>query len=121
MSPVRLGDAQPCVRGPPVVARSVLCCSVTGAQYQCCVARCLEGAWWSQAGDGACLLSNLVVTWGLASWVAGMTLGSCLASSATFVFVPGFVYASGLPPLVGFTVPLIAGITVGLVMPGPRF
>jgi len=47
-------------------------------------------------------------------WVAGITLGACLASSATFVIVPGFVYAEGLPALVGFTLPFIAGIAVGL-------
>ncbi len=48
--------------------------------------------------------------WGM----AGITLGACLASSATFVLAPGFVYAEGLPALIGFSVPLVAGIAVGL-------
>ncbi|HJN72960.1 MAG TPA: hypothetical protein QGF58_03400 [Myxococcota bacterium] len=53
-------------------------------------------------------------------WVAGITLGACLASSATFVIVPGFVYSEGLPALVGFTAPFIAGIALGLfVFTGP--
>lgn len=52
----------------------------------------------------------------MSPWVAGITLGACLASSATFVIVPGFVYAEGLPALVGFTLPFIAGITAGLVI-----
>lgn len=54
-------------------------------------------------------------------WVAGVTLGACLASSATFVIVPGFVYAEGLPALVGFTLPFLAGLGVGLLLFAPRF
>jgi SSS family solute:Na+ symporter/sodium/pantothenate symporter len=57
----------------------------------------------------------------MSPWVAGMTLGACLASSATFVLFPGFVYADGLPALIGFTLPLVAGIAVGLLVLGPRF
>lgn len=57
----------------------------------------------------------------MSPWVAGMTLGACLASSATFVLFPGFVYADGLAALVGFTLPLVAGIALGLVALGPRF
>jgi SSS family solute:Na+ symporter/sodium/pantothenate symporter len=53
--------------------------------------------------------------------VAGITLGACLASSATFVIAPGFVFADGLAGLIGFTVPLIAGISVGLVTLAFRF
>ena len=53
--------------------------------------------------------------------VAGVTLGACLASSATFVIFPGFVYADGLPALIGFSVPLIGGLLVGLVLLAPRF
>ena len=53
-------------------------------------------------------------------WVAGLTLGACLASSATFVIVPGFVYAEGLPALIGFTLPFVGGIALGLlVLTGP--
>ena len=53
--------------------------------------------------------------------VAGLALGACLASSATFVIVPGFVYADGLPALIGFTLPLIAGLGVGLFALAFRF
>jgi sodium/pantothenate symporter len=53
--------------------------------------------------------------------MAGITLGACLASSATFVIVPGFVYAEGLPALLGFTLPLLAGIAVGLLGCAFRF
>jgi len=54
-------------------------------------------------------------------WMAGVTLGACLASSSTFVIMPGFVYASGLPALLGFTVPLLIGIALGLVTLAYRF
>ena len=47
-------------------------------------------------------------------WMAGITLGACLASSSTFVIMPGFVYASGLPALLGFTLPLLLGVGLGL-------
>ena len=53
--------------------------------------------------------------------VAGMTLGACLASSSMFVVMPGFVYADGLPALIGFSLPLIAGLAAGLLLLGPRF
>ncbi len=53
--------------------------------------------------------------------MAGMTLGACLASSAMFVIMPGFVYAEGLPALIGFSLPLVAGIAVGLWLLAPRF
>ena len=54
-------------------------------------------------------------------WVAGLTLGACLASSATFVIFPGFVYKDGLAALIGFSVPLIAGLATGLAVFSPRF
>lgn len=54
-------------------------------------------------------------------WMAGITLGACLASSSTFVIVPGFVYSEGLPALLGFTLPLIAGIATGLFTMAYRF
>lgn len=54
-------------------------------------------------------------------WLAGLTLGACLASSSVFVIMPGFVYAEGLPALVGFTLPLIAGLGLGLALLAPPF
>jgi SSS family solute:Na+ symporter/sodium/pantothenate symporter len=54
-------------------------------------------------------------------WMAGITLGACLASSSTFAIVPGFVYAEGLPALLGFTLPFIAGIAIGLFSMAYRF
>ncbi len=53
--------------------------------------------------------------------IAGLALGACLASSATFVIIPGFVYADGMPALIGFTLPLIAGLGVGLFALAFRF
>ncbi|MCB9777039.1 MAG: hypothetical protein H6742_00580 [Alphaproteobacteria bacterium] len=57
----------------------------------------------------------------MSPWMAGLTLGACLASSSTFVIMPGFVYADGLPALLGFTVPLVAGLALGLVLFAPPF
>ena len=57
----------------------------------------------------------------MSPWIAGVTLGACLASSSTFVIAPGFVYAEGLPALIGFTVPFIAGLGVGLLVFTPAF
>jgi len=54
-------------------------------------------------------------------WMAGVTLGACLASSSTFVIMPGFVYASGLPALIGFTLPLLFGVALGLWTLSYRF
>jgi SSS family solute:Na+ symporter/sodium/pantothenate symporter len=53
--------------------------------------------------------------------IAGITLGACLASSATFVIMPGFVYQEGLPALIGLSLPTIAGIAVGFAVLAPRF
>ncbi len=53
--------------------------------------------------------------------VAGLALGACLASSAMFVIMPGFVYAEGLPALLGFSLPLVAGVAVGLWVLAPPF
>ncbi len=53
--------------------------------------------------------------------VVGVTLGATIASSATFVLYPGFVYADGLAALVGFSLPLVAGLLLGLVVFAPRF
>lgn len=54
-------------------------------------------------------------------WVVGITLGASLASSATFVLYPGFVYADGLAGLLGFSIPLVLGLGTGLVLFAPRF
>jgi len=54
-------------------------------------------------------------------WVVGVTLGATIASSATFVLYPGFVYADGLAGLIGFSAPLVAGLLLGLVVFAPRF
>lgn len=53
--------------------------------------------------------------------MAGLTLGACLASTATFVINPGFVYAYGLPALLALTLPLFAGVFFGLWVLGPGF
>lgn len=53
--------------------------------------------------------------------MAGMTLGACLASTATFVINPGFVYQYGLPALMALTLPLFAGVFAGLAFMGPGF
>lgn len=53
--------------------------------------------------------------------VAGVTLGACLASSATFVIFPGFVYLDGLAALIGFSLPLIAGLATGFLLFSPPF
>lgn len=54
-------------------------------------------------------------------WLVGLTLGACLASSATFAIMPGWVYAEGAAALIGFTLPFVGGIAVGLVVLAPRF
>lgn len=54
-------------------------------------------------------------------WMAGITLGACLASSSLFAIMPGWVYTDGLPALMGFTLPLIAGLATGLWLFAPRF
>lgn len=70
----------------------------------------------SQGGDGFAVGGGR-----MNPWLAGMTLGACLASSSVFVIMPGFVYADGLPALIGFTLPLIAGLGLGLVLFAPPF
>ena len=60
-------------------------------------------------------------TGNMSPWIAGITLGACLASSATFVLFPGFVYADGLAGLIGFGPPFLAGLCAGLVLLAPRF
>ncbi|MED5371382.1 MAG: hypothetical protein VX899_10240 [Myxococcota bacterium] len=57
----------------------------------------------------------------MSPWVAGITLGASLASSATFVIMPGFVYNEGLAALMGFGPPFIAGIALGLLVFSKRF
>ena len=53
--------------------------------------------------------------------LTGMTLGACLASTATFVINPGFVYAYGLPALLALTIPLFAGVFAGLALMSKGF
>ncbi len=53
--------------------------------------------------------------------MAGLTLGATLASTATFVINPGFVFAYGLPALLALTLPLFAGVFCGLLLLGPGF
>lgn len=53
--------------------------------------------------------------------VVGITLGASLASAATFVLYPGFVYKDGLAGLAGFSIPLVLGLLTGLVVFSPRF
>lgn len=53
--------------------------------------------------------------------LAGLTLGACLASTATFVINPGFVYAYGASALLALTIPFFIGIFAGLLLLGPGF
>src|SRR5688572_57379 len=53
--------------------------------------------------------------------LAGVTLGATLASTATFVINPGFVYQYGLAALLALTLPLFAGIFAGLLLLGPGY
>lgn len=53
--------------------------------------------------------------------LVGLTLAASMASTATFVINPGFVYAYGLSALIAFTVPMIAGMFVGLILLARRF
>ena len=57
----------------------------------------------------------------MSPWIAGVTLGSCMVSSATFVLFPGYVYADGLAALLGLGVAHLAGVSTGLFVFAPRF
>jgi len=48
--------------------------------------------------------------------LVGLTLAASMASTATFVINPGFVYTYGLSALVAFTLPLFAGMFLGLAV-----
>lgn len=48
--------------------------------------------------------------------LVGITLAASVASSATFVINPGFVYAHGVAALMHFGVAATAGVTLGLVV-----
>lgn len=48
--------------------------------------------------------------------VVGITLAASIASTATFVINPGFVYVHGLSALMHFGVAVIAGLALGLVV-----
>lgn len=53
--------------------------------------------------------------------VAGMTLSASIASTATFVINPGFIYAHGISALLHFGVAASAGMALGLVLVCGRF
>ena len=53
--------------------------------------------------------------------LVGLTLAASMASTATFVINPGFVYQYGLSALIAFTAPMIAGMFLGLVLLSRRF
>lgn len=74
-----------------------------------------------RAGNASGASSFAVGSGHMNPWVVGVTLGASLASSATFVFYPGWVYVEGLAALIGFSVPLILGLLSGLVLFAPRF
>lgn len=48
--------------------------------------------------------------------LVGLTLAASMASTATFVINPGFVYRYGVSALVSFTVPLFVGMFLGLAV-----
>lgn len=74
------------------------------------------------AGRGNTSASSFAIGSGqMSPWIVGITLGTSIASSATFVLYPGFVFADGLAALVGFSLPLIVGLLTGLVLFAPRF
>jgi sodium/pantothenate symporter len=50
------------------------------------------------------------------SWLVGITLAASLASTATFVINPGFVYAHGVSALMHLGVAAGAGLTTGLLV-----
>lgn len=72
-------------------------------------------------GKNRSAASFAIGTGNMSPWIVGVTLGASLASSATFVFYPGYVFTDGLGALIGFSVPLIAGLLVGLLLFAPRF
>jgi SSS family solute:Na+ symporter/sodium/pantothenate symporter len=53
--------------------------------------------------------------------LVGMALAASIASSATFIINPGFVYAHGLSALLHLGVSATAGITLGLVLMSKGF
>lgn len=53
--------------------------------------------------------------------VAGMTLSASIASTATFVINPGFIYAHGISALLHFGVAASVGVALGLTVVCGRF
>ncbi len=51
----------------------------------------------------------------MSPWVVGLTLGASMASTATFVINPGFVYVHGLAAFMHFGLACGLGIAVGLL------
>ncbi len=57
----------------------------------------------------------------LPPWVVGITLAASIASTATFVINPGFVYAHGLSAFMHFAVAAGGGIAIGLILMSTGF
>ena len=57
----------------------------------------------------------------MAPWVVGVTLAASLASTATFVINPGFVYVHGLSALMHLGVAASAGVVCALLVLSPGF
>ena len=53
--------------------------------------------------------------------LVGITFAASMASTATFVINPGFVYTYGLSALIAFTLPMIVGMFLGLCLLSKRF
>jgi len=54
-------------------------------------------------------------------WIVGITLAASIASTATFVINPGFVYAHGVSAFMHFAVAAGLGIACGLLLISNRF
>ncbi len=54
-------------------------------------------------------------------WIVGVTLAASIASTATFVINPGFVYAHGISALLHLGVAVALGVIGGLVILSPGF
>lgn len=57
----------------------------------------------------------------MSPWVVGVTLAASLASTATFVINPGFVYVHGISAIMHLGVAAGVGVILGLVLLSPGF
>jgi sodium/pantothenate symporter len=57
----------------------------------------------------------------MSPWIVGVTLAASIASVATFVINPGFVYVHGLAAFMHFGVAASAGVILGLVLMSAGF